>query len=133
MQMQPWTQENIMEQVRAHLQMPRGVQPPVASRLRAVLFGVLGFLAISAMPMRAQDRRAVQKVPPIYPAMARQLRITGVVKVVATVNASGAVIKAESNSGNKLLANSAIDAVKQWKFAPGDGIETVTVDVNFEI
>jgi len=122
-----------MEQALAPLPMPPGVQPLVAGRARAILLSIVAFLVLSAAPLRAQERRAIQKVPPVYPPMAKQLRITGVVKVVATINASGVVIKAESNSGNKLLATSAIDAVKQWKFAPGDATETVTVDVNFEI
>jgi TonB family protein len=122
-----------MEQAPVPLPMPPGVQPPAASRIRAILLSTFAFLVLSAVPLRAQERRAIQKVPPVYPPMAKQLRITGIVKVIATINASGAVIKAESNSGNKLLANSAIDAVRQWKFAPGDGTETITVDVNFEI
>ena len=58
--------------------------------------------------------------------------ITGIVVVVATVDASGKVIKADSTSGNKLLVASAIEAVKQWKFAAGDTTETFPVSINFE-
>jgi len=83
-------------------------------------------------PLQAQERAPLHKVPPVYPPVARQLGITGTVVVTVTVDASGKVTKAESNSGNKLLAPAAIDAVKQWKFAPGDGVQTFAVDVNFE-
>ena len=48
------------------------------------------------------------------------------------VDPTGKVIKAESTSGNKLLAPSAIEAVKQWKFAPGDATDTFPVSVNFQ-
>jgi TonB family protein len=89
-------------------------------------------LPFAVKPLQAQDRSVVHKVPPVYPPIARQLGITGVVVVTTTVDATGKVIKAESTSGNKLLAPSAIDAVKQWKFAPGDGTETFPVSVNFE-
>ena len=92
----------------------------------------LAFLALAVTLLYAQDRAAVHKVPPVYPPIARQMGITGTVVVTTTVDASGKVIKAESNSGNKLLAASAIDAVKQWKFAPGDGTDTFPVSVNFE-
>ena len=58
--------------------------------------------------------------------------ISGTVVVTATVDASGKVIKAESTSGNKLLAGAAIDAVKQWKFTAGDTTATFPVTINFE-
>jgi TonB family protein len=92
----------------------------------------LAFMILFVAPLHAQERAAVHRVPPVYPPIARQLGITGVVVVTTTVDATGKVIKAESTSGNKLLAPSAIDAVKQWKFAPGDGTDTFTVSVNFE-
>jgi TonB family protein len=90
------------------------------------------FMILFVAPLHAQERAAVHKVPPVYPPIARQLGITGVVVVTTTVDATGKVVKAESTSGNKLLAPSAIDAVKQWKFAPGDGTDTFTVSVSFE-
>jgi TonB family protein len=87
---------------------------------------------LAVAPLCAQERAAVHKVPPAYPAIARQMGISGTVIVTATVDASGKVIKAESTSGNKLLASAAIDAVKQWKFAPGDATATFPVTINFE-
>jgi TonB family protein len=53
--------------------------------------------------------------------------------VVATVDAAGGVSNASSESGNKLLAEAAIDAVKHWKFAPGEGSSTVVVQINFDM
>jgi TonB family protein len=100
---------------------------------RAKGLAIAAVLLTCTASAQDQPRHAVQRVPPVYPPMARQMRITGVVVVTATVDASGKVVKAESSSGNKLLAPSAIDAVRQWKFSPGEGTATVTVDVNFEI
>lgn len=100
--------------------------------VRALPLLALVFLARTVTPLQAQERAAVHKVAPVYPPIARQLGITGVVVVTTTVDATGKVIKAESTSGNKLLAPSAIDAVKQWKFAPGDATQTFPVNVNFE-
>jgi TonB family protein len=90
------------------------------------------FLLTALAPLHAQERTAVHKVPPTYPPIARQMGITGAVVVTATVDPSGKVIKAESTSGNRLLASAAIEAVKQWKFAPGDNTETFPVTINFE-
>jgi TonB family protein len=103
-----------------------------AASLRPLAVLGVAILALAAAPLHAQERTAVHKVSPTYPPIARQMGITGTVIVAATVDPSGKVIKAESSSGNKLLATSAIDAVKQWKFAPGDTTNTIPVSVNFE-
>ena len=115
------------------MQRPTSSRPSFVMPL-ATLLPLLAVLLLvaSATPLHAQNRVAVSKVPPVYPPIARQMGITGVVTVSATVDAAGKVIKAESGSGNKLLAPAAIDAVKQWKFAPGEGTVTVTVSVTFE-
>ncbi len=94
------------------------------------LFAII-LLAVSARTVYASDRSAVRKVPPVYPPLARQMRLTGTITVMATVDANGNVVKAETSSGNKLLAPAAIEAVKQWKFTPG-AASTETVLINFE-
>jgi TonB family protein len=100
--------------------------------MRALPFLALALIACAVAPLHAQERTAVHKVPPTYPAVARQMGITGTVIVTTTVDPAGKVVKAESTSGNKLLAFAAIDAVKQWKFAPGDTTETFPIAVTFE-
>ena len=71
------------------------------------------------------------KVPPVYPELAKRMKITGVVKVEATVDADGKVTAVKIVSGNSSLQNAAEDAVRKWKFVAGDGTDTVSVDVNF--
>jgi TonB family protein len=102
--------------------------PSFAHFLPALAIALL--LCVGA-PLHAQ-RAAVHKVPPTYLPIAKQMGVTGIIMVVTTVDASGKVIKAESSSANKLLVNAAIDAVKQWKFAPGDATETFPVAIDFE-
>jgi TonB family protein len=79
----------------------------------------------------ANDRLVKSKVPPVYPELAKRMKITGVVKVEATVDADGKVTGVKSLSGNIALQNAAEDAVRKWKFVSGDGTDTVDVDVNF--
>lgn len=93
------------------------------------LFALI-LLAASATSLYAADRSTVHKVPPVYPPLARQMHLSGTITVTATVDASGNVTKAETTSGNKLLAPAAIEAVKQWKFAPGEA-STESVQINF--
>ena len=58
------------------------------------------------------------KVPPDYPAIARQLKIEGAVELEVVVTEAGVVEKVNIVSGNPVLTRPASDAVKKWKFAP---------------
>jgi TonB family protein len=96
--------------------------------------GVVALLVILAMPTGAvaQERATRSKVAPIYPDIARRMRIVGAVEVEATVDAAGNVSDAKAVAGNRILAIAAEDAVRKWKFAPGPGTTTVKVEINFE-
>lgn len=61
---------------------------------------------------------ATTKVQPEYPAIAKQLKISGEVELEALVSESGTVEKVNIVSGNPVLTRPAADAVKKWKFAP---------------
>ncbi|MGA2434463.1 MAG: energy transducer TonB, partial [Bryobacteraceae bacterium] len=95
-------------------------------KLRAIwlagLAVLLAGLAFGQEPVRigANDAMssATNKTRPELSPMARQLKIHGSVDVDVTIDAAGAVEKAETVKGNPVLAKSAIDAVKKWKFKP---------------
>ena len=85
-----------------------------------------------------QKARLAKKVPPVYPALARQARIQGVVKLTAIIARDGTIQKLEVGSGHPLLVPSALDAVKQWRYKPtllnGEAVEVVTqIDVIFKL
>jgi len=61
---------------------------------------------------------AVQKTNPIYPAMAKNMRQTGVVRLEVVVDEDGKVAAVQNLSGPALLQGAAKDAVKKWKFKP---------------
>ena len=63
------------------------------------------------------ELKLVDFTPLIYPPLARQIRVSGDVKVRITVNESGAVSKAAVISGHPLLHQAVLDVVRQWKFA----------------
>ena len=78
------------------------------------------------------DHRAViTKVPPIYPELARRMGITGSVMVHVTILPNGAVSDTHIESGHKLLAPAAEQAVHQWRFAPAPGSTVMDVEVVF--
>ncbi len=63
-------------------------------------------------------KAATAKVQPEYPAIAKQLKLEGAVQVEASIDEKGTVESAKVVSGNVVLANSAIAAIKRWKFSP---------------
>lgn len=101
---------------------------------QAASLAVLVLLAGLALPGHAADERAIKsRVAPVYPEIAKRMRISGVVRVEVTVDADGKVLEVKPLSGNQMLSNAAQDAVKKWKFAAGDGQATVQVSLNFDL
>jgi TonB family protein len=86
------------------------------------------------MHASAADERAIKtRVSPVYPEIAKRLRITGAVRVEAVVDPEGKVSDVKTVSGNHMLSSAAEDAVRKWKFAPGATVSTVDVDLNFAL
>jgi TonB family protein len=108
-------------------------------KLRRIAAGLAAFaLAISvASPLRAaddhSDRAIKQRVSPVYPELAKRMRISGVVRVAATVAPDGSVSATKTVSGNHMLAGAAEDAVHKWKFVTASDPSTVEVDINFAL
>lgn len=96
----------------------RSAALPAATATFLLFSGVSAF----AQPVRIQDdeakKAALQKVQPVYPAIARQLNLSGRVLVDLTVGSDGTVEKADVVNGNPILANAAVAAGKRWKFSP---------------
>ncbi len=55
---------------------------------------------------------------PVYTAMAKQLKLQGVVAVSAFVDKDGTVSEVIVQLGNPVLAEMVTKAVKQWRFRP---------------
>lgn len=78
----------------------------------------------------------VNGVPPVYPADARKNKLTGVVVLHILIAKDGSVAKVDVISGPDEFRQSAIDAVKQWKYKPttlnGTPVQVLTqVNLNF--
>jgi len=75
---------------------------------------------------------------PVYPDIARQARVQGVVILEATVSPQGRVTDIKVLRGIPLLDEAAIDAVKTWTYTPTllNGVPVpviMTVTVNFKL
>jgi TonB family protein len=85
-----------------------------------------------------QSANLLMKVNPVYPPLAKQARIQGVVHLTTTIGAEGTVQNIEVMSGHPLLVPAAMEAVKQWVYKPtllnGAPVAVITqVDVNFTL
>lgn len=81
--------------------------------------------------------RLLHRVPPVYPAQAKMLRLEGKVILDAMVMEDGSLRDLKVVQGEPVLAQSAVEAVKQWRYQPfvldGKPVKTetrITVDFN---
>jgi periplasmic protein TonB len=80
----------------------------------------------------------IGKVIPAYPALARATRTSGTVVLQATISRGGTIENLRVVSGPAILRQTALDAVKQWRYRPymlnGQPVEVETsVEVNFTL
>lgn len=61
---------------------------------------------------------ATKQAQPIYPAAAKNMRMTGLVKVEVMVNEAGEVSEVQKTSGPSMLQSAAKDAIRKWRFKP---------------
>jgi TonB family protein len=85
-----------------------------------------------------QQTKLISQARPVYPPLAKQARIQGVVHLQCVIAKDGSVIDIKVLSGHPLLIPAAIDAVKTWVYQPtllnGEPVEVLTqVDVNFTL
>lgn len=64
------------------------------------------------------ELRVIKSVRPVYPLTAVEKGIYGQVLLRILVSETGEVESAEVVSGDELLRQAALDAIKQWKFEP---------------
>jgi TonB family protein len=103
-------------------------------RIKWLHAAVLTVTVAAAIPSRAADDRAVKlRVPPVYPEVAKRMRISGMVKLEVKVSADGKVTAVKTLSGSPALSSAAEDAVSKWKFVPASEPSTVDVDVKFAL
>jgi TonB family protein len=96
-------------------------------------FSTALLLCSICFPTQAQSftRKLVTRVEPAYPALLRERGITGTVRLKITVRADGAVRDVQVVGGNPILAESAVRAVKDWRYSPGDTEAVTEVAIHF--
>ncbi|MDX2151022.1 MAG: energy transducer TonB [Bryobacteraceae bacterium] len=81
-------------------------------------FAVTEGRAIVKVPPPEAFKAAIEQPKPEYNPIAKRLRVGGEVVVEASVDETGAVTDVKVVSGNALLSQTVVKAVKDWKFTP---------------
>lgn len=87
---------------------------------------------------RVVEANLIRDVAPTYPPEAGRARIEGAVVLLAVIGKDGSVQDVRVESGLPLLAQAAIDAVKQWRYRPyllnGEPVEVDSrITINFTL
>jgi len=67
---------------------------------------------------QVEPAKLIKQVVPVYPPMARNARVQGVVTVDAIIQPSGKLAELSVVDGHPLLIAAALEAVRQWRYKP---------------
>jgi protein TonB len=87
---------------------------------------------------RVAEANLIHDVTPQYPPEAGRARIEGTVVLLAVIGTDGSVKDVRIESGLPILAQAAMDAVKQWRYKPymidGEPVEVDSrITINFTL
>ncbi len=113
------------------------VGPPPVQRAPAAAPAVSAPQPKPARTSQVSPGVVLSKVNPQYPPAARAARVQGAVVMHAVIGTDGTIQQLRLISGNPLLVNAAMEAVKKWRYRPylldGTPVEGETdITVNFK-
>jgi TonB family protein len=108
----------------------------MCEKAKAATRAARAFLAMAllllAVNLPAQETRKVISNPaPMYPEMAKKLRLTGVVKLQVVISPDGKITSTKVIGGHPVLVNSVEETLKNWKYAPASTETTTQLEFNF--
>jgi TonB family protein len=83
-------------------------------------------------PLNGDERPLLQRVSPDYPESLKQRSIGGIVRLQIAISADGGVESVDLLGGNPILAQSAIAAVRSWRYARGRTRSLMEITIPFD-
>ncbi len=85
-----------------------------------------------------EQSQLIYRVQPVYPVIAKQIHLQGVVEFTAVISKTGAIQNLQLVHGHPLLVTAAREAILQWRYKPtllsGEPVEVITnIFVNFTL
>src|SRR5579859_3284514 len=89
----------------------------------AVAINLVAFAQDAPKPVKIKIREAsmgkrIEGTDPVYPLEARRSGIAGTVELSAVVDKEGRIKKLKVVSGDPILSNAAVNAVRTWRYKP---------------
>lgn len=116
---------------------PKTTMTPLSWRKSTSFLLLCALFAAAPAFVHSQDstegtRKVLTKVTPKYPAIARKMNITGIVRIEALVALNGTVKGVSVKGGHPLLAQAAQDSIREWKWEPSSHETHELIEVKFE-
>lgn len=103
-----------------------------APSMKKLLRLFLAFLVLLVSVCAADDeRKCFRREEPKYPAIASKMNLHGTVKMKVWINPDGSVRRVDYIGGHPILAESALKAIKTWKYEAGGKETTAVVELKF--
>ncbi len=111
------------------------MQYRISISVTAFLFVLLIFpsTALAQVVHTESKRKITTEIAPVYPPLARNMRLSGTVRLYATVGPTGKVLRTEVIGGNPLLAQSATKAVSKFSWEPSSEETREMIEINFRL
>lgn len=97
-----------------------------------VLFACALTSGLCAQKNEKFTRKLIYRENPGYPITLREAHIGGVVRLAIVISAKGTVDQISPLGGNPVLVEAASNAVRKWKYAPGDAESKTEVEFTFD-
>jgi protein TonB len=72
-------------------------------------------LQVTRVSQGVSNGLLIKRVQPVYPTLAMQMRVEGAVELDTTISKDGSTGDIKVLKGDPMLAQAAVDAVRQWK------------------
>jgi TonB family protein len=92
----------------------------------------LGMVTAQQPTSEEGKRKAKSKVNPQFSDLARQMHLSGKVKIEIVIAPDGHVKSARALGGHPVLVQSCLEAVKDWKYETGPEDSTQVIEFDFK-
>lgn len=103
-------------------------------RRLAIALLILAFVSAFAGAQNSDSessRKVKNRVVPVYPELAKKLKLVATVKVQVTIAPSGNVTQAKALGGHPLLITPSVDAAKMWRYEAAPETTTSVIEFHF--
>lgn len=100
-------------------------------KITAVIFCVAAMSLTTPHASAQESRKVLNNPTPVYPEVARRLRLAGTVKVQVVIGTDGRIKEVKVIGGHPVLVDAVQETLKNWKYASASSETTTMLSFNF--